>query len=53
MQEGAVRKSCPGEVMYKLASQLATHKLVRQTREPEDPPVRDMEMCRGMAYEGT
>lgn len=52
MQEGAVRKGCPGEVIYKLASQLATHKLVRQMREPEDPPVRDTEMCRDMACSG-
>lgn len=44
MQEGAAgKRGCPGEVIYKLASQLATHKLVRQMREPEDPPVRDTE----------
>ena len=50
MQEGAVRKSCPGEVIYKPASQLATHELARQPRKPEDPPAREMEMCRGTAY---
>lgn len=47
---GSSQKKLPGEVMYKPALQLATHELARQTREPEDPPVRDMEMCRGMAY---